>query len=148
MATKSLCLVLASLNGSNSYKKAVTQPVDSYPNDKKMGRIQAAVVLAILAVSVSSVPTDRKRGPKDLSDETHFAGDKRDHNSDYDHEAFLGDNEAQTFDQLPPAEAKRRLGIIVDKIDKSGDGRVTEQELVDWVRHVAKRYGRNNSDIT
>ena len=58
----------------------------------------------------------------------------------FDHEAFLGEEEAQTFDQLSPAEAKRRLGIIVDKIDTDGDGQVTEKELVEWVRHVARRY--------
>lgn len=101
----------------------------------------AVVVFAFLAVSVSSVPTEKHRPkvPKDLSDETHYEGDRRAHNSDYDHEAFLGEEEAQTFDQLAPAEAKRRLGLIVDKIDKNGDGSVTEQELVDWIRHVARR---------
>lgn len=102
-----------------------------------------AAVLAILAVSVSGVPTDHKRGPKDLSDQTHFVGDKRDHNADYDHEAFLGEDEAKTFDQLSPGEAKRRLGIIVDKIDKNRDGKVTEEELIEWVRHVARRQVHN-----
>ena len=29
--------------------------------------------------------------------------------------------------------------IIVDKIDKNGDGSVTENELKDWVRHVGRR---------
>ena len=52
-----------------------------------------------------------KRGPKDLSDEKHYAGNNnQDHNPDYDHEAFLGKEQAETFDQLPPGEAKRRLG--------------------------------------
>ena len=102
----------------------------------------AVVVLTSVAVSsVLAVPTEKHRPkvPKDLSDETHYAGDEKVHNSDYDHEAFLGEEEAQTFDQLSPAEAKRRLGIIVDKIDENGDRSVTEQELVDWVRHVARR---------
>lgn len=103
--------------------------------------VLVAATLTLLTVGVSSVPTEHKRGPivKDLSDEAHFVGDDRDHNPDYDHEAFLGEEAAQSFDQLSPSEAKRRLGIIVDKIDKNGDGSVTEQELIDWVRHVAKR---------
>ena len=29
--------------------------------------------------------------------------------------------------------------LIVDKIDKDEDGFVSEQELEDWVRHVARR---------
>lgn len=107
----------------------------------KMERLGIAAVILILIVSVSSVPTDKHgpKVPKDLSDETHFVGDGHEHNADYDHEAFLGEEEAQTFDQLSAGEARRRLAIIVDKIDKNGDGSVTEQELVDWVRHVAKR---------
>ena len=32
------------------------------------------------------------------------------HSPEYDHEAFLGKAEAERFDQLPPAEARRRLG--------------------------------------
>lgn len=51
-----------------------------------------------------------KRGPKDLSDETHYDGDENEHNQEYDHDAFLGKEDADTFDKLPPGEAKRRLG--------------------------------------
>lgn len=32
------------------------------------------------------------------------------HNPDYDHEAFLGKDDAKTFDQLTPDESKDRLG--------------------------------------
>ena len=53
-----------------------------------------------------------KRGPKDLSEEPHYVGDGHDHNTDYDHEAFLGKEQAETFEQLAPEEAKRRLGYI------------------------------------
>ena len=48
---------------------------------------------------------------------------------DYDHDAFLGRDEAQTFDELSPEESKTRLAKIVDKIDKDHDGRVTSKEL-------------------
>ena len=107
---------------------------------EEMERLNPAVVaLVLLTVSVSAVPTAAHRPPKDLSDEPHYVGDDQAHNSDYDHEAFLGKEEAKTFDQLSPAEAKKRLGIIVKKIDKNGDGNVDEDELVDWVRRVARR---------
>ena len=39
------------------------------------------------------------------------------HDYDYDHEAFLGD-EAEEFDHLTPEESQHRLAAIVDKIDK------------------------------
>ena len=107
------------------------------------------------------------RGPKDLSDEPHYSPEAK-HNPDYDHEAFLGKEQAERFDQLPPEEARRRLGcvcmtvtylsmaalythcvclffcpahhsVIVDKTDKNGDGQVTQDELRDWVHHVAQK---------
>ena len=43
--------------------------------------------------------------------------DVGDHDYDYDHEAFLGD-EAEEFDHLTPEESQHRLATIVDKIDK------------------------------
>lgn len=42
-----------------------------------------------------------------LSDAKHDADDE--HSPDYDHEAFLGKEEAQEFDQLTPEESKSRL---------------------------------------
>lgn len=32
------------------------------------------------------------------------------HDIKYDHEQFLGEDQAKTFDQLPPEESRRRLG--------------------------------------
>ena len=34
---------------------------------------------------------------------------------DYDHEAFLGEDQAAEFDELSPEESQRRLGVIVDR---------------------------------
>lgn len=34
------------------------------------------------------------------------------HNNKYDHEQFLGEDQAKTFDQLPPEESRRRLGYV------------------------------------
>ena len=36
--------------------------------------------------------------------------------------------------------------IIVDKIDKDRDGQVSQEELEDWVRHVARRYVYDDVD--
>lgn len=59
--------------------------------------------------------------------------------TEYDHEAFLGE-EAKTFDDLSPEESKQRLAIIVDKIDKDKNGFVTQQELQDWIKFTQRRY--------
>ena len=59
---------------------------------------------------------------------------------DYDHEAFLGVDDAREFDQLPPEESKARLGKIVDRIDSNEDGYVTLDEMRDWIRFTQQRY--------
>lgn len=73
-----------------------------------------------------------------LSEKEHF-DKEQEHNPDYDHEAFLGE-EAKTFDDLTPEESKTRLAIIVDKIDKDKNGAVTADELQEWIKFTQKRY--------
>lgn len=38
---------------------------------------------------------------------------QHDEDPNLDHEAFLGPDEAKTFEQLPPQESRRRLGSVV-----------------------------------
>lgn len=64
-------------------------------------------VLCILAATAVSVPPQEKRvhHQPDLSSHVHDDA----HGYQYDHEAFLGKEEAKTFDQLTPEESKARL---------------------------------------
>jgi len=80
-----------------------------------------------------------------LSEKEHFGGDDH-HNNDYDHDAFLGKDEAQTFDELSPEESKQRLARIVAKIDKDKDGKVTSAELKEWIQFVQRRYVTEDVD--
>jgi Ca2+-binding EF-hand superfamily protein len=101
-----------------------------------MSRCLVGLVLAVFcAVAAAGPKPPTAEHPESVAE--HVVGV---HSPEYDHEAFLGKAEAERFDQLPPAEARRRLGIIVDKIDVNKDGYVTEKELEEWVRHVANRY--------
>merc|ERR1712130_62337 len=54
--------------------------------------------------------------------------DRENDPQDYDHAAFAGEDEYKTFDDLSPEEAKEKLGLLIDKMDKDGDGKVTEEE--------------------
>ncbi|KAM8739661.1 calumenin-A isoform 2-T2 [Acanthopagrus schlegelii] len=87
----------------------------------------------------SSKPTDRKSRVHNEEPLSHLKHDD-DKNYDYDHEAFLGQDDAKTFDQLPPEESKRRLSIIVDKIDSNNDGFVSEDELKVWIKAAQKKH--------
>ncbi|XP_075696347.1 reticulocalbin-3 isoform X1 [Rhinoderma darwinii] len=110
-----------------------------------MRALLVLLVLGICAYWVACVPTQDKRDhrihhSKDLSDHTH--DDSTDFQ--YDHEAFLGKEEAKTFDQLTPEESQERLGKIVDKIDQDKDGFITGGELSDWITHTQNRYVYEN----
>jgi len=80
-------------------------------------------------------------GQKLSQKEHHLDGEGHDEDGDfdYDHEAFLGEDAAE-FDDLDPEESKRRLSVIVDKIDTDGDGFVTLQEMRNWIRFTQDRY--------
>lgn len=95
----------------------------------------------ICAVAVSAIPKpDEKRSPleHDSAHNKHYDDDQ--HNVQYDHEAFLGEDESKTFDQLPPEESRRRLGLIVDKIDSDKDGFIDMSELKAWIQFTQRRY--------
>ncbi|XP_015596985.1 calumenin [Cephus cinctus] len=100
-------------------------------------------VLFVIAQAIPKPEDEQKNRvlDKDLSEQEHFVNSQ--HNPDYDHEAFLGED-AKTFDQLTPEESTRRLGIIVDKIDKDKDGFVTQEELKDWIKYTQQRYIRDD----
>uniref|UniRef100_A0A6M2DZT0 Reticulocalbin-3 n=1 Tax=Xenopsylla cheopis TaxID=163159 RepID=A0A6M2DZT0_XENCH len=108
--------------------------------------IHYLIALVILAFSTSAFgihkPEDGEhhvpRVLDPLSKTAHVDGEE--HDAKYDHEAFLGEDEAKTFDQLPAEESRRRLGLIVDKIDQDKDGFITLVELKDWIRYTQRRY--------
>lgn len=88
-------------------------------------------------------PEDGKKNRDPLSNEQHY-GDHDEHNTIYDHEAFLGEDEAKQFDNLSPEESKERLSKIVDQIDKDKDNFVTQKELEEWIQYTQKRYILND----
>ncbi|XP_070847772.1 calumenin-A [Chaetodon trifascialis] len=91
----------------------------------------------------SSKPTEKKSRVHDEEPLSHLEHDDN-KNHDYDHEAFLGQDEAKTFDHLKPEESKRRLGIIVDRMDSNKDGFVSEGELKVWIKNAQKKHIYNS----
>ncbi|XP_016302467.1 calumenin-like [Sinocyclocheilus anshuiensis] len=100
--------------------------------------------LALFFGVTVAVPAQEKRvhHKPDLSDHVHDDA----HGYHYDHEAFLGKEEAKTFDQLSPEESKERLGKIVDRIDTDKDGFISHAELHHWIKHRQRRYIEENVD--
>jgi len=56
------------------------------------------------------------------------------HHNEFDHEAILGSAKtAEEFDHLTPEESKRRLGILLMKMDLNGDRSIDKRELKAWI---------------
>uniref|UniRef100_A0A8C4RTD1 Reticulocalbin-3 n=1 Tax=Erpetoichthys calabaricus TaxID=27687 RepID=A0A8C4RTD1_ERPCA len=95
-------------------------------------------LLCVYAGVVVAKPTYKKER---VHVESELSRDRHEDNQSYryDHEAFLGKEEAKTFDQLTPEE-KARLGEkkIVDRIDNDNNGYVTVEELKNWIKRVQK----------
>lgn len=45
-----------------------------------------------------------------LSGEKHFDGEE--HNAEYDHDAFVGQEEAKVYDDLTPEESQKQLALV------------------------------------
>lgn len=103
---------------------------------------QLFVFLGACIISVFALPTDAHgkdehgrphQHKDDLTEEEHLVDGE--HNPDYDHEAFLGDMKDE-FDHISPDEAKRRLKLLISKVDSDSDNYVTAEELKKWVKTV------------
>ncbi|XP_014610996.1 PREDICTED: reticulocalbin-2 [Polistes canadensis] len=62
----------------------------------------------------------------------HYVGDE--HHQEFDHEAILGSvKDAEEFDKLPVEESRRRLGILLIKMDLNYDNFIERNELKAWI---------------
>jgi Ca2+-binding EF-hand superfamily protein len=102
---------------------------------------------ALVSLFLTCQASPKSRVKDGLSDHDHeHGGPGHEHNPEFDHEAFLGKDEAKTFDELSPDESKEKLGKLFHKVDADGDGQVTEDELKKWIQHTQNRYIREDSD--
>ncbi|PNF33751.1 hypothetical protein B7P43_G10217 [Cryptotermes secundus] len=68
------------------------------------------------------------------------------HHSEFDHEAILGSmKEAEEFDHLDPVEAKRRLRILLTKMDLDKDEKIDRKELHAWILRSFKMLSEEES---
>ncbi|CAK1603584.1 unnamed protein product [Parnassius mnemosyne] len=69
------------------------------------------------------------------------------HNLEFDHEAILGSvKEAEEYDKLSPEESKRRLGLLLPKMDLNGDQFIDRKELKKWILNSFIKLSREESE--
>lgn len=103
-----------------------------------MGRLFVILTLtcSLICMTSSAVPhkTHERESDGAFSPRDHKHNVDGKHDSNFDHEAILGSSkEAEEFDQLPPEEAKKRLEILLKKMDRDSDGKIEKDELKQWI---------------
>lgn len=109
------------------------------------------IFICCFATQTSASPHSHKHvGEREVDgaysprDHSHFDGGE--HNVDFDHEAILGSaKEAEEFDHLPPEEAKKRLAILLTRMDLNGDTEITTVELKQWILRSFKSLSEEES---
>lgn len=86
----------------------------------------------LLTVSVYADMEHVAHGVHSAAQGEHFQNGQ--HNPEFDHDAILGSVEKnREFENLHPDEAKRRLRVILDKMDANEDGLISKEEISNWV---------------
>jgi len=97
------------------------------------------VSLLTIAEQAAHTHTHRKGDSEREADGAYSPREHRhvegeDHDMGFDHEAILGSRkEAEEFDDLSPEEAKRRLKILLGKMDRNLDEQIDRKELYAWI---------------
>lgn len=69
------------------------------------------------------------------------------HNTEFDHEAILGSvKESEEFDRLSPEEAKRRLALMLPKMDLNNDQNIDRIELKKWILNSFVKLSREEAE--
>jgi len=113
------------------------------------------VVVVVLLVDVTSQAAHshsnkEKHGEREsdgaFSPRDHHHDDG-DHDTSFDHEAILGSRkEAESFDELAPEEAKEKLAVLLEKMDRNMDKSVDRKELYSWILRSFKSLSKEDSD--
>jgi len=115
--------------------------------------------LFTITVSILVAPTSqaahaaRKAGHQERAEDGAFSprdhahhGGADEHDDHFDHEAILGSKkDAEEFDDLPPEEAKRRLRVLLTKMDRNGDENIDRNELYAWILRSFKSLSEEDS---
>lgn len=115
----------------------------------KMFRAPAAFCIVSLFVCTLKVHATRLKYPEfhedDLGPSEHYYHDT--HNPEYDHEAFLGEQQAQEWQKLPVEEVKEKLRTLYPKIDVNKDNKVSMSELYNWIEQHMRKHVLRGADL-
>lgn len=94
-------------------------------------------ILDVERVQDHDRPIDIKN--EELSSDQEFGTDE------YDHDAMWGEETAETLEDLPEEEARKRLDHIFGRIDEDNNDELDRTELSQWIRYVSSKYVQDDS---
>ncbi|PAA68023.1 hypothetical protein BOX15_Mlig020267g1 [Macrostomum lignano] len=115
-----------------------------------MLRFCATVLLLVALIADSCAAAQLKMQQMD-----HHAADKDGdgkadgghHDTDFDHEMFVGKEGAQQFSGMQADEAKKKLGELFDSnIDGDKNGKASKAELISWMQRVSEEHEKRDVD--
>jgi reticulocalbin-2 len=110
----------------------------------RMEPLALGITTTLTEVCVRYSQFEAEKHEKSLWPFVYISGE---HHNEFDHEAILGSvKEAEEFDTLPPEESKRRLGLLVQKMDTNSDGFVDRHELKAWILRSFKKLSEEEAD--
>lgn len=78
-----------------------------------MKPIVIVVICLVLSTYATAIPKPDEPPHHNIDHLAHASHlQEETHDAKYDHEQFLGEDQAKTFDQLAPEESRRRLGLV------------------------------------
>eukprot|EP00116_Pleurobrachia_bachei_P012067 sb/3472329/ len=98
------------------------------------------LVVTILVVAVSGRDFDRSVETILEREKHQFVDDP-----EFDHEAFLGKDIADDFDDLTVEQSKAKLAEMLPKVDTDSDGEITQVELEKWISDQIQEYIKRDS---
>lgn len=105
-----------------------------------------ALALALLAISVPTTSANEKPGEPDISAKAKHTDKDGHHNAEFDHEAVTGSHkEAEEFKDLTPEESKKRLTVLIGRMDSDGNGKIDKNELTNWIVNSFKKLDREDA---
>uniref|UniRef100_A0A1L8DJD2 Reticulocalbin-3 n=2 Tax=Nyssomyia neivai TaxID=330878 RepID=A0A1L8DJD2_9DIPT len=105
------------------------------------------IALNLVAVSPATTHKHTHQSKERLVDGSSHQNHKNTDQYEFDHEAIIGSiKEAQEFDKLTPEMSKKRLGMLVQKMDTNSDGFVDRHELKAWILRSFKQLSQEEAD--
>jgi len=113
--------------------------------------LSLSVLVSLTHEAAHSHSTRKGSGEREddgaFSPRDHHHGHGEEHDSSFDHEAILGSRkDAEEFDDLTPQEARKRLAVLITKMDRNLDKSIDRNELYSWILRSFKSLSEEDSN--